>query len=374
MIDPPARYTLPDGTREIAVGNAVALPDALRECLFPPRLIVVSDQTVASLLFLPLKGMLERAGFEIVAALVPEGERRKHLKSAERLLGLLLEGGIGQGTGLLAFGGGMVADMAGFAAGTYVHDLPYAQIPTTLVSQVDSLIQRRPALNHPQQRNLIGINHAPRLVWNDPRYLEQLPRRERIAGLCALVARAAGSYPSLFDLVEKAIEQLVQFDLDSVGDVIRHAAYVTVAGHGDYGRDGRPVPRPGDIIADAFGQAGRFRSFRYGEARLLGILAEGYLAVLAGTLERAAFERIRELAARIPLKLSVGASKPWDIIRSLKYDSKSIVRERGIPLLTAVGREGPGIDVDDAQLAEACRWVLKWAQKRSTTLSGSLTS
>ena len=218
----PQRFSTPDGLRTIAVGEASvsALPDALRACSFVRKIVVVSDRTVASQLFLPLKSVLEAGGFDVVAAFVPAGERRKHLKSSEEHFSLLVEGAIGSSAGVLAFGGGSVADLAGFVAGTYLGGLPYVQIPTTLTSQVENLALRRPALNHPQEKNLIAVERAPCLVWNDLRYLESLPRRERLSGLCTLVARAAGRHPSLFDYVEKNIEKLIRFDPSCIAVVV----------------------------------------------------------------------------------------------------------------------------------------------------------
>ena len=208
------RFMTNDGLRSIAVGSGLtsSLPEALRSSSFPRKVIIVSDRTVAAHLFVPLKGVLEAAGFGVVAAFVPEGEHRKHLQSAEELSSLLLEGGVGPGFGLLALGGGCVGDLAGFTAGTYLGGVPYVQIPTTLSAQVENLAQRRPALNHPQQKDLFGVNHAPAFVWSDLQNLHSLPRRERLSGLCALVAKAAGSHLSLFDAVERSINALLRFE------------------------------------------------------------------------------------------------------------------------------------------------------------------
>lgn len=369
MREMPERFLTGDGLCSIAVGSGVMslFPEALHASSFPRKLVVVSDRTVAASLFVPLKGVLEGAGFEIVAAFVPEGEHRKQLRSAEQLSSLLLEGAVGRGGGLLALGGGCVGDIAGYTAGTYLGGLPYVQLPTTLSSQVDSLARRRPALNHPQQKDLLAVDHAPGLVWIDLRNLDSLPRRERLSGLCALVAKAAGSSASLFDFVEKRIDGLVRFESGSVAEAVRGAARLAVCEPGDYGQGRSPVVRPGDIIGDALQLAGRFRSVRYGEARLLGLLAESRLAMELGTLAKGVHDHIVRIAEMIPFAAAVGKLKPWDVLRALKYDSKAMVRYGGIPLLHQVGEAASPTEIDDGRLTEAFRWTLEWAGRASST-------
>lgn len=358
-----------DDLRSIILGSGVwpSLPKALHDCSFPRKLIVVSDRTVAARLFVPLKGVLEGAGFEVVAAFVPGGEHRKQLKSAEQLSSLLLEGAIGSQCGLLALGGGCVGDLAGFTAGTYLGGLPYIQIPTTLSAQIESLAQRRPALNHPQQKNLFTVNHAPVFVWADLQNLKTLSRRERLSGLSALVAKAAGCHVSLFDYVEKNVSQLIRFDAGTVAEVVRQAASLTVRAPGDYGQEPEPVARPGETIGDALQLATRFRSIRYGEARLLGLLTESRLAAEMGTLAKGEFDRIVRIAGAIPLKLSLATLKPWDVLRALKYDSKAMVRSGGISLLRRLGEGSAPTGIDDGRLTEACRWTLEWAGRPPST-------
>ena len=369
MHDELERFVTADGMRSIAVGSGLwgALPEALHACSFPRKLIVVSDRTVAARFFIPLKGVLEGAGFDVVAAFVPEGEHRKQLTSAEELSSLLLEGAIGPGSGLLALGGGCVGDLAGFTAGMYLGGLPYVQIPTTLCAQVENLAQRRPALNHPQQMNLLAVNHPPMFVWNDLQTLRSLPRRERLSGLCALIANAAGRHASLFEFAEKTVNDLIRFDPGSVAEAVRQAASMTVREPGEYGLQPDAMARPGETIGNALQLATRFRSIRYGEARLLGLLAESRLATETGTLAKVEYERIVRIAGAIPLKLSVEKLKPWDVLRALKYDSKAMVRSGGISLLRRIGEGSAATEIDDGRLTEACRWTLEWAARASST-------
>jgi len=376
VADLPRRFSSRDGLRTIAVGTAVvsALPDSLRSCSFSSKIIVVSDRTVASKLFLPLKNALESGGFDVVAAFAPEGEQRKGLKATEELTSLLLEGGIGSNAGVLAFGGGSVADLAGFVAGTYLGSLPYVQIPTTLTAQLENLAVRRPALNHPQQKNLLTIEHSPCLVWNDLGYLESLPHRHRMSGLCTLVAGAAGRQATLFEFAEQHIEDLIRFDDRSIAEAVTLAAKSSVERADGYGPEGQTGPLPGDTIGDALQLAGRYRSVRYGEARLLGLLAEAYLARQSGVLASAEFDRLRGLAEALVLKVPLGQIKPWDVLRVLKYDSKAIIRRKEIPFLVRPGEVGGESVYDDSQLTEALRWILEWARDRSLSAKTPPTS
>ncbi len=361
------RFTTDDGSRSIAVGTNIvsALPEVLRACKFSRRLIVVSDRTVANRFFHSLRRALEDGGFDVVAAFVPTGEHRKNLKSSADLSSLLLEGAIDTHAGLVAFGGGAVGDLAGFAAATYLTGLPYVQIPTTLTAQLENLAMRRPALNHPQQKDLIAVDHAPRLVWSDLHYLESLPRRQRLSGVCTLVARSAALSAELFGYIETHLEGLREFKTDNIAEVVKKVAEAAVVGEGSSPGWG-PGPYPGDTMGDALQLAGRYRGIPYGEARLLGLLTEAYVSHQVGHLKKREFDRLLAVAEQLPAGFSLGSVKPWDILRALKYDSKALVRSRGIRCLVRIGEQGEVEGLEEGRLIDALRWALDWVGSQSS--------
>ena len=187
------------------------------------RVALVADETVAKEHLAPLQASLKAADIDATVLLVPPGEASKSFAQLQQLLEKLLESGIERGDLLVAFGGGVVGDLAGCAAGLALRGIDFVQIPTTLLAQVDSSVGGKTGINVPQGKNLVGIFHQPRLVLADTALLATLPPRERRAGYAEVVKYALIGDPALFNWLEKSGKDI----LDGDADALRRAVWAS---------------------------------------------------------------------------------------------------------------------------------------------------
>ena len=184
--------------RDLALGRQVAL---------------VSDEVVAAHYLQPAVASLRAAGFEVLEIVYTGGEEAKNLSGAEGIFTQMIAAGFDRGAWVVALGGGVVGDMAGFVASTYLRGVPYVQVPTTIVAQVDSSIGGKTGVNHALGKNLIGTFHQPRLVLADTNALHSLPRRERVAGMAEVVKHGLIRDAALFAFLEEHLEEVVDMAL-----------------------------------------------------------------------------------------------------------------------------------------------------------------
>ena len=221
---PPAPYAI-----RIGAGLLDALGEELDAAGFPRRRILVSSPVVWRLFGERVQASLP--GVPVVLA--PDGERHKTLKTVSTIYDALLRLGADRGTGIVAVGGGVLGDSAGFAAASFLRGLALAQVPTTLLAQVDSSVGGKVGVNHPLGKNLIGAFHQPRLVAVDPLVLETLPRREFRAGLYEVVKYGMTSSRDLFDRVNGRVSKI--FRALGGGDDADHRRELSHQGRGRRG-------------------------------------------------------------------------------------------------------------------------------------------
>ncbi len=288
---------------------------------------VVSTPPIARLHGARLLRSLRRAGHRPILLLVPDGERAKTLAHAERLHRRFARAGLDRGARVLALGGGVVGDLAGFAAATYLRGVPLVMAPTTLLAQVDASIGGKTAVNLPEGKNLVGAFHQPRLVLADTATLATLPDREFRSGLAEVVKVGAALDPALFALLERQAERLLARDPALVARVVarcaRLKARLVAADERDVsGR--RALLNYGHTVGHALEAATGYRRLRHGEAVAIGIVAAARLAVRLGTLSPAAAARQEGLLARLglPTRVPRGISLSH-VTEALRRDKKA---------------------------------------------------
>lgn len=227
---PPIEVRLPGSVRyAVRFGPLESLAPALRESgLRPSRCLVVTDGHVDRLHADRLVGTLHADGWEVRKVVVPSGEASKASSHLDAVYDRALEWPVDRSTPVLAFGGGVVGDLAGFAAATLLRGLPLVHVPTTLLAQVDSAVGGKTGINHPAGKNLIGAFHQPRLVWSDPGLLDTLPDREWHGGAAEVVKHALIAGDPLLGRLEDHLEAFLHRDPGIVGPVIRDAVAVKV--------------------------------------------------------------------------------------------------------------------------------------------------
>jgi len=184
------------------------------------KVAIVTNPTVAQLYLDPVHEALSQAGFETTPVLLPDGEEHKTLKSVSTIYDRLVAERFERKSCMLALGGGVIGDLAGFAAATYLRGIPYVQVPTTLLAQVDSSVGGKTGVNHDAGKNLIGAFYQPKLVLIDVAALRSLPRRELVAGLAEVIKYGVISDRYLFELLEQNLEKILALDRELLTQII----------------------------------------------------------------------------------------------------------------------------------------------------------
>lgn len=210
----------------VGSGLLAGIGERLQDIHFPHQVALVSNPLVADLYADTVMSSLQRAGYDSRLVLVPDGENYKNLETLQLIYDQLFEHRFDRGCGLLALGGGVIGDMAGFAAATFLRGIPFVQVPTTLLSQVDSSVGGKTAVNHPRGKNLIGAFYQPQLVVIDVATLQTLDPREVSAGLAEVIKYGVIRDADFFVWLEEHQELLRQGDPDALVYAIRKSCQI----------------------------------------------------------------------------------------------------------------------------------------------------
>jgi 3-dehydroquinate synthase len=268
------------------------------------RCALVTSVRVGGLYRAPVEASLRDAGFEPVVIELPDGEEHKTLETLGSLYDRLLEAGIERRSAVVALGGGVIGDVAGFAAATVLRGLPVMQVPTTLLAQVDAAIGGKTGVNHGLGKNLIGAFHQPCAVLADTDVLRTLPRREFTAGLAEVVKYGVIGDASLFARLERDIEALLHLDSDAMISVVaacarQKAAVVSADEREESG--GRAVLNFGHTVGHGVEVLTEYRRFLHGEAVAIGMVAACRVSRALGLCSPALVERVQVLLGRAGL-------------------------------------------------------------------------
>ncbi len=326
----------------IAPGNLDRLGEKCRALGVGDKVMVVSNPTVFGLYGERAIAALRAANFEVSWCEVPDGEQYKTLRSIELIHDRALENGLERSSTLVALGGGVIGDMTGFAASTWLRGMNVVQVPTTLLAMVDSSIGGKTGVNHSKGKNLIGAFHQPRLVVTDPDLLSTLPAREFRAGMAEVIKYAIIGDPQLFDLLEQA-PSLTQAEVDGAlltAILGRSAgAKADIVAKDEKELTGlRATLNYGHTIGHAIESVTKYTIVNHGEAVAVGMVAAGRIAVKIGLWTLAQAERQDRTISRADLETELPAGIDLDeIILTLKTDKK-VKAGKGIFILpTQIG-------------------------------------
>ncbi|MBI2369768.1 MAG: 3-dehydroquinate synthase [Deltaproteobacteria bacterium] len=288
------------------------------------RVAVITTPVVRRLHGAALERSLRQAGCELHVLLVPDGERHKTLGSAARLYDQLLARGLERGSPIVAFGGGVIGDLAGFVAATYLRGVPFVQVPTTLLAQVDASVGGKVAVNHPRGKNLIGVFYQPRAVLSDVGVLRTLPRRELAAGLAEVIKCGVIRDAGLFRFVERQAPAILAGDPRWLGTVIRRACAIKAAVvTRDEREEGlRRILNFGHTVGHAVEQLTGYRRYLHGEAVAMGMVAAARLSAALGLCPPAVGERLARLLRQCGLPVELPRLRPAGLLAALEVDKK----------------------------------------------------
>ncbi len=341
------KVKLSDRSYDILIGSGLIVDSGrLIKASLPnaSRLVVITNDEINKLYGRNLKTSLKEAGFDFAIVTVPAGERYKSLTSANKLYGKLLNFGADRETVIVALGGGVIGDLAGFVAATYMRGIPLVQIPTTLLAQVDSSVGGKTAVNHRLAKNIIGAFYQPQLVIIDPETLRTLSARELRTGLGEVVKYAFISGDPLFEKV-KSVLPLTDNISDLVPIIIdccRFKADVVGEDEHDLGR--RAILNYGHTIGHALEAVAGYRQYNHGEAISVGMMGAALVARAKGWLSEDEVQDFKALAGAAGLPLTMKNIDPDKVLEHLKHDKKRtkgsdnfvLLKGRGKPVVSSV--------------------------------------
>lgn len=311
------------------------------------------------------KDLLRDAGWaDVPSILIPAGESSKSLTMAGYVASELLERGADRRSLLVAFGGGVVGDLGGFVASTYMRGIDYVQAPTTLLAQVDSSLGGKTAVNIRAMKNLLGTFYAPRLVASEAAVLSSLSPRAFQSGLYEAVKHAILSGPALFGWMEGTVGGLRPGDTPLLETLIARAAKVKadVVSRDERETDLRRVLNLGHTFGHALEEATAYRRFLHGEAVAWGLLMVTRLAEIVGVLDAAVGKRIARFVRSVGPLPTIHGLKADKILGLLPRDKKAVGGKIHWVLPEGIGKVRVTPDVPDAAVATALRDVQRGEQ------------
>jgi len=327
--------------------------DLIAPFLVRKTVAVVTNTTVAPLFLEQFAGGLAREGVEVVRIVVPDGEDHKDWQTLNGVFDALLAKRCGRDTTLVALGGGVIGDLAGFAAATYQRGVQYIQVPTTLLAQVDSSVGGKTAINHPLGKNMIGAFHQPRLVLADMDTLKTLPERELRSGLAEVIKHGLVRDAAFFAWIEANIERLLARDPDALAHaVLRSVAIKAEIVALDERESGlRRVLNFGHTFGHAIESGLGYGVWLHGEAVAAGMAMATDLSRHLGYLTDGDAQRIRSLLERAGLPVAARGIAPERIQQLMGGDKKVKDGRIHFVLLEQLGAATLRDDVPPAALA-----------------------
>src|SRR5438132_4057060 len=345
---PSRSYVVTLGSGELERTGAL-----LDELKLPARRFVVSSPLVWRL----HGARFARSAKKVEPILVSDGERNKQLPTVTRIYDALVKATADRSSTLITFGGGVIGDMAGFAASTYLRGIPLVHVPTTLLAQVDSAVGGKVGVNHALGKNLIGSFFQPHAVLIDPSVLSTLPRREFRAGLYEVIKYGMTSSAALFDRIVHDRDAIFANDRRALTETVAESCRIksTVVAADDREAGPRRVLNFGHTAGHALEAVTKYRRYRHGEAVAYGMLVAADLAAARGALADRDKKALADLIAGLGPLPAIGDVSTAQVLEAMQHDKKMVAGRLHFVLPTSVGSSTIVDDVTEQEM----RGVLK---------------
>lgn len=355
---PGVAVDLNERSYNIVIGSKILPKLGLRVKKFrPSKIAIISNKPIFPLYRDLLVGPLRQYHIVPEIILLPDGEEYKDLLWTYYIHGELLKARFDRNSLLIAFGGGVVGDITGFVASTYMRGIRYMQVPTTLLAQVDSSVGGKTGVNHPLGKNMIGSFYQPSLVLIDVDLLRTLPKREFYAGMAEIIKYGVIADRTFFDYLEKNIEDILSLG-DGLINIIRRSCEIKAEVVSKDEREGglRAILNFGHTIGHAIETVTRYKRFLHGEAVAIGMCAAADLAVRMKIFRKDEANRLRELVemyslpSRVPDDLNVS-----EMMSAMEVDKKVNAGKLKFILPESIGKVRIEEDVDRGLIREVLR-------------------
>jgi 3-dehydroquinate synthase len=301
------------------------------------QVLIVTNDVVAPLYLDALTSSLE--GRQVSTVVLPDGERHKTLASFAQIIDRMIEQRLHRDACVVALGGGVVGDIAGFAAACYQRGIPFVQVPTTLLAQVDSSVGGKTAVNHPQAKNMIGAFHQPVAVIADTDTLRTLPARELSAGLAEVIKYGLILDAPLFVWLEREIDALLALDATALAHAVHESCRLKAAivAEDERERGRRALLNLGHTFGHALEAVTDFRRWLHGEAVAIGMHLAARASAAVGWIDERDCERIEALLARARLPVKATDVDPDAVLARMSLDKKADRSGMKLVLLKRIG-------------------------------------
>jgi shikimate kinase / 3-dehydroquinate synthase len=325
----------------VGYGLLDKLGEKMKQAALSGTATIISDENVFSLYGSKVEGILKDAGFAVNSFVVPPGEETKSMDYAIKIYDFLVKHRVERDDIIIALGGGMVGDLAGFVAATFLRGVPWVQVPTSLVAMVDASIGGKVGVNHPEGKNLIGAFYQPNLVLADCQTLTTLPQRELTSGWAEVIKHGLILDKEFFEFLEANVNRLTKLESELLTRAIARSAAIKaqVVSQDEKEREGRrTLLNYGHTIAHGLEAATQYKRFLHGEAVAIGMMGAAKLSQRLGLLPSAAVERQQALLQKFGLPTSLRAKRS-----NLKSSLAGITK---------------AMELDKKVRGKAIRWVL----------------
>lgn len=311
----------------VFIGSGILgkLGEMLKLYGFNHQVVVTTDTNVqklyGSILSKSFQDMVKH--FEIIV--LSPGEKSKCMSNVEKIITKMLEIGYDRNATVLAFGGGVTGDLAGFTASIYKRGVPFIQVPTTLLAQVDASIGGKTGVNHSLGKNMIGTFYQPKMVWTDLEVLKTLPKREILCGLAEIIKYGIVWDADLFWLIEQNLEKILVLNSLLLEEIVRRCCEIkaTIVAKDEKESGLRMILNFGHTVGHALEAAAGYKKIGHGQAVLLGMLAESKISQLTGFLSLNELHRIQNLISKFNLKHRIKDLRTDELFKFLKTDKKT---------------------------------------------------
>jgi len=331
----------------VGYGLLDKLGEKMRQAALSGTATIISDKNVFSLYGSKVVGILNDAGFVVNSFIVPPGEETKNMDYAIKIYNFLVGHRAERDDVIIALGGGMVGDLAGFVAATFLRGMFWVQVPTSLIAMVDASIGGKVGVNHPEGKNLIGAFYQPTLVLADPQTLTTLPQRELVSGWAEVIKHGMILDKEFLEFLETNVNKLTKLEPETLARAVACSAAIKakVVNQDEKEREGkRTILNYGHTIAHGLETATQYRRFLHGEAVAIGMVGAAKLSQRLGLLPAAAVERQQALLQKFGLPTSLPAKRSnlklslAEVSRAMELDKKMKGKAIRWVLLQDIGR------------------------------------
>lgn len=325
---------------------------------FSNKLALISNPTVYNLYGDVVSRSLKDSGFDLTEIIIPDGEEYKSFSWAQNIYGEMLKARLDRRSAMIALGGGVIGDIAGFAASTYMRGIDYIQVPTTLLAQVDSSVGGKTGVNHPLGKNMIGTFWQPSIVWIDIDTLKTLPRRELLSGLSEVIKYGVIRDEGLFDFLEANQNLILDLDENALTYIIKRSCEIKseVVSKDERESGLRAILNYGHTIGHAIETVTEYKGYLHGEAVAIGMYVEARLSQMLGFIDGKQVNRIKALidSYNLPSEMPEGIDLN-SLLSTMQIDKKTVSGELSFILPEKIGT----VKIQKGVLLEEVKKALK---------------